>query len=90
MILAITDPSFPMHLWCRLISQAVLIFNLLRASNINPKLSAESQLNGNFDYNKTPLDPAGTAVVAHEKPIQQESWSVHGAIGWYLEPAPNH
>ena len=64
--------------------------NLLRASNINPKLSAEAQLNGNFDYNITPLASSGNAVVVHEKLIQRGSRSVHGAIGWYLGPFPNH
>ena len=78
-----------MHLWCRLIAQAVLTLNLLRTSNIYPKLSAEAQLNSNFDYNITPLAPAGTAVVAHENPIQRGPWSVHEARVWYLGPAPN-
>ena len=75
-----------MHLWCRLISHAVLELSLLRTSNINPKLSAEAQLNGNFDYNITPLAPSGTAVVAHENPSQRGLWSVHGARVWYLGP----
>ena len=64
--------------------------NLLKKSEINPKLSAESQLNGNFDYNITPLAPAGTAVVAHKKPRQRGSCSVHGSRRWYLGPDPNH
>ena len=63
---------------------------MLRKSNINPKLSAKSQLNSNFDYNITPLAPAGTAVVAHKNPIQRGLWSVHGARGWYLVPSPNY
>ena len=79
-----------MHMWCRLIAQEVLTSNLLITSNINPKLSTEAQLNGNFDYNITPLALAGTAVVAHEKPSQRGLWSVHGSRGWYLGPAPNH
>ena len=80
-ILATTDPSFPMHLWCRLISQAVLTLILLRTSNIIPKISAEAQLNGNFDYNITLLAPYRTGLVAHGKPSQQGSWSIHGSIG---------
>ena len=79
-----------MHLWYRLISQAVLTLNLLRTSNINPKLPAEYQLNGNFDYNITLLSSSGTAVLAHKNPSQQGSWSVHGSRGCYLGPAPNH
>ena len=59
-----------MHLWFRLIAQAVSTLNLLSAPNINPKISAEAQLNGNFDYNITPLVPSVTAVVAHTNPSQ--------------------
>ena len=90
MILDTTDPYFTMHLWCRLIAQAVLTLKLLRTLNINPKLSAEAQLNGSFDYNITQLAPDGTEVVAHENPSQRGSWILHGAIGWYLVPSPNH
>ena len=89
-ILSTIDPSLPMYLWRILIAQAVLTLNLLRKSNINPKLSLEAQLNGKFDYNITPLDPARTVVVAHKKPSQQGSRSVLGARGWYLVPDPNH
>jgi hypothetical protein len=45
------DPAFPMHLWCRLIPQCTQTLNLMRQSRINPRLSAEAQLNGAFDYN---------------------------------------
>ena len=53
------DPAFPMHLWCRLISQATTTLNLMRPSRINPCLSAEAQLNGAFDFNRSPLAPPG-------------------------------
>jgi hypothetical protein len=38
--LASLDPNFPMHLWCRLVDQCTQTLNLLRASRINPRLSA--------------------------------------------------
>jgi hypothetical protein len=57
-----------LHLWCRLIRQATTTLNLLRQSHINPRLSAEAQLNGAFDYNKTPLAPFGTKVIVNENP----------------------
>jgi hypothetical protein len=44
--LASLDPHFPMHLWCRLINQCTQTLNLMRPSRINPRLSAEAQLNG--------------------------------------------
>jgi hypothetical protein len=34
------DQYFPLHLWDRLLPQAILTLNLLRGSRINPKLSA--------------------------------------------------
>jgi hypothetical protein len=41
-MLCSTDKQFPIHLWDRLILQAVLTLNLLRKSCINPKLSAHA------------------------------------------------
>jgi hypothetical protein len=88
--LASLDPEFPMHLWCRLIDQCTQTLNLMRPSRINPRLSAEAQLNGAFDYNKTPLAPPGTKVLVHETPNKRRTWAVHGVDGWYLGGAPEH
>jgi hypothetical protein len=89
-ILCATNKQFPLHLWDRLIPQAVLTLNLLRQSRINPKLSAHAQLQGPFDYNATPLAPPGTKLIIHEKPDQRGSWSPHGLNGWYIGPAMEH
>ena len=67
-ILCGVDPEFPLYLWDRLLPQAMLTLNLLRTSRINPRLSAEEQLNGIFDFNRTPIGPLGTRVVVHEMP----------------------
>jgi hypothetical protein len=66
--LASLDANFPMCLWCRLIDQCTQTLNLTRPSRINPRLSAEAQLDGAFDHNKTPLAPPGTKVLIHETP----------------------
>ena len=58
--LASTDPNFPLSNWCRLLPQTELTLNLLRPSRLNPKLSAYAQLEGAFDFNRTPLAPPGT------------------------------
>ena len=58
--LASTDPNFPLSNWCRLLPQAELTLNLLRASRLNPKISAYAQLEGTFDFTRTPLAPPGT------------------------------
>jgi len=71
------DREFPLHLWCRLLPQAFITLNLLRGSRINPKLSAYAQVNGLFDYNRTPIGPPGTRVQAHEAATKRDSWSPH-------------
>ena len=88
--LANTDPNFPLSNWCRLLPQAELTLNLLRASRLNPKLSAYAQLEGTFDFTRTPLAPPGTRVIIHEKPTNRQTLAPHGTDGWYLGPALNH
>ena len=68
-------PDFPLSLWDKLIPQAVMTLNFLRASRVNPKLSAFEQLNGVFDFNRTPLGPLGCKVIFHEMPTARGSWS---------------
>jgi Reverse transcriptase (RNA-dependent DNA polymerase) len=82
-----TDPNFPIHLWDRLLPQAVISLNLLRTSRINPKHSAWSQFNGPFDFNRTPIAPPGIRVLVHEKPSKRTTWSPHALDGWYVGPA---
>jgi hypothetical protein len=54
-------------------------------------MSAYDQLNGHFDFNRTPLPPPpGTRIIAHEKPDQRAPWDPHGLDGYYLGPALDH
>ena len=48
--LCTVDPKFPLNLWDKLLPQAILTFNLLCLSNINPRLSAYIQVYGSFNY----------------------------------------
>ena len=89
-ILAGIDPDFPLHQRDKLIPQACITINLLRNPHRNPQLSAEAHLNGNFDYNMSPLAPPGTKVVAFETPDKRNSWATHGRLGWYIGPALHH
>ena len=88
--LATCDPDFPIAEWDRLIFQCELTLNLLRTSRVNPTLSAHAYINGNFDFNCTPLAPPGTKVVFHSKPTKRASWAFHGQEGWYIGPAIEH
>ena len=69
-ILAGVDPKFPMHLWCRLVPQAVLTLNLVRPAHVSQKKSAYTYVHGDFDYNKMPLAPLGCAVEVYEHPTR--------------------
>ena len=88
--LASVDPNFPVREWDRLLPQAEMTLNMLRSSRINPKLSAYALLFGEFNYNKTPLVPPGTKVLAHKKPDDRESWAFNGEEGWSIGPAMEH
>ena len=85
-----TNADFPLYLWDKLIPQATISLNLLQQSQINPKLLAYAQLQGQFNYNQTPLAPPGTKVIAHNKPDKRASWAPHGNHGWYVGPALEH
>ena len=88
--LASLDPDFPVREWDRLLPQAEMTLNMLRSSRINPNLSAYALLFGEFDYNKTPLVPPGTKVLAHKKPDDRGSWAFNGEEGWSIGPAMQH
>jgi hypothetical protein len=44
--LSSVDPSFPMHLWDRLLPQAEITVNLLWTSRLHPQLSAAAHYHG--------------------------------------------
>jgi hypothetical protein len=88
--LSSTDPNFPLHLWDRILPQAIITLNLLRPSRLNPALSAYAQVHGAFNANATPLAPPGIRVKVHEKPTQRQSWASHSSDGWYIGPAMDH
>jgi len=85
--LCTTDKHFPLHLWDKLIPQAILTLNLMRGSCINPNLSAWAQVHGNYDFNCTPIAPPGVKVLVHEKPSNRTTWAPHANEGWYVGPA---
>ena len=83
------NDEFLMREWDRLLYQVEFTLTLLRSAKANSNLSAYAYLFGEFDYNKTPIVPPGTRVVAHTKPQQQASWELNGEQGWYIGPAQN-
>jgi hypothetical protein len=66
--LSSVDPSFPMHLWDRLLPQSEITLNLLRASRLHPQLSADAHCHGLADYNRTAFAPPECKIISHERP----------------------
>ena len=85
-----THKDLPLHLWCRLLPQAIVTLNLLYPSIINPTLSAHAQLHGQFDFNARPFAPPVTKVIVHQKPTIRQSWASRGKDGWYIDRAKDH
>ena len=86
-ILAGVDATFPPYLWDLLLPQAELTLNLLRQATLNPRISAWEYFQGPFDFNKTPLGPAGCRVLIHAKPVTRRSWDFRAKDGFYIGPA---
>jgi hypothetical protein len=75
-----------MHLWDRLLPQAILTLNVLITLMINPKISAANHLNGQYEYTRAPMAPSCTIIIAHETPNRRRTWAPHGQDGWYIGP----
>jgi hypothetical protein len=88
--LSLVDPSFPLHLWDRLLPQAEITLDLLQTSRLHPQLSAAAHFHGLVDYNKTAFAPPGCKIIAHEKPGKRRTWAPHGQHGYSLGPAMYH
>jgi hypothetical protein len=66
-----------MHLWDRILPQAVITLNMLRTSRINPKLLAATHIFGQYEFNRAPLAPPGTRIIAHETPGKKGELGLH-------------
>ena len=84
------DPNCPLQLWCQFIEQGQDTLNMLRTSRVNPKLSAYAILDGQFDYDRTPLAPVGTKALVFLDPKKRTTWQSHAVDAWYVGPAKKH
>jgi hypothetical protein len=88
--LAAIDMLCPLQLWDEFLPQVKLTLNMLRFSRQNPKKSANQEVNGSFDFNKTPLALLGTKALVCDDPGSQTYWAPHATDGFYVGPASNH
>jgi hypothetical protein len=80
----------PLQLWDEFLPQFELLLNMLLFSQKNPKKSANQEVYGSFDFNKTPLAPLGTKALVYGNPGSQTSWAPHATDGFYVGPASDH
>jgi hypothetical protein len=85
-----TDKSFPMHVWDRLLPHAFMTLNMLRTSRLNPKILAATHIFGQYYFNRGPMAPPGTRIIAHETPSRRRTWAPYGLDGWYIGPSLQH
>jgi hypothetical protein len=89
-ILAGIDDRFPLSLWCYLLEPTELTLNLLRQSNVAPKISAFAHVHGYHDYMKKPFAPLGCAIHSHVKPNDCRSWDARADAGFNLGTSMEH
>jgi hypothetical protein len=89
-ILSGMDDKFLLSLWCMLLEQTELTMNLLRQSNVAPKISAFAHVHGQQDYMKKPYTPIGCAVQIHVKPKNRWTWDTHTKAGFNLGLSMEH
>jgi len=82
--------TFPMHLWCRLVAPAELTLNMLRQSNVAPKVSAYAHVHGTHNFMRKPMAPLECPVQCHESPAQRKSCDPHLVDGWTLGTSFEH
>ncbi len=64
--------------------------NLLRQSNVAPKISAFAHVHGHHDFMKKPFAPLGCAIHPHVKPNNRRSWVAHANAGFNLGMSMEH
>jgi hypothetical protein len=82
--------SAPYSFADKLLPQVELTLNLSRFSHRNPRVLANQELYGPFDFNKMPLAPLGTKALVYDDPATRAFWAPHATDGFYVGPANNH
>ena len=74
-----------MQLWDRLLAQAESTLNMLRQTNIAPKISAYAYTCEQHNFHKMPLASMSCAVLLKNKPDTRKTWDDHAMDGYYIE-----
>ena len=64
--------------------------NLLRFSNIHPKVCSWTVLNGAHNFNRHPLAPLGVEIQMLENPDKRKTWGMRNKPGYYFGTSLEH
>ena len=84
------DSKCPLFLWDLMLEQLDMQINMLRQSNVTPKISAYAHLRGQHDFNRHPLAPLGIEVHSYVPPDKRKTWSVKSKKGFYIGTSTEH
>ena len=84
------DAKCPLYLWDLMLPQIDMQINMLRQSNVTPKVSAHAHLHGQHDFNRQPLAPLGIEVHTYVPPDKRKTWSVKSKKGYYIGTSFEH
>ena len=80
----------PLAIWDLLLQQIDMQVNLLRQSNVAPKISAWAQMHGDHNFNRHPLAPLGIESHIYVPPDKQKTWAVKSHKGFYVGTSTEH
>ena len=80
------NPYFPKNTWGLIIPKLIIIIKLLQPSRFNPVISAYNQINGIFNYNRTPLAIIGGLVGIYNRLNNHGSWDYNTTEALYIGP----
>jgi hypothetical protein len=75
--LATVDRNCPLQLWDEFLHQVWLTLNLFRFSRQHPSKSANEEVHGPCDFNKTPIVLIVTKGLVYDDPAIRASWVPH-------------
>ena len=82
--------NFPLGLWEKLLPQFDIQVNLLRLSNVNPKVCSWTVFNGAHNFNRHPLAPLGVEIQMLENPDKRKTGGVRSKPGYYAGTSLEH
>ena len=84
------DVNFPTQLWDVFIPQIEITLNMMRTSRQNPIILAYEDMEGVFDFNRTPLAILDTRGLDCLDPEERASWQTHAVDVFYVANCPLH